>query len=1445
MSGGGTSGSVSLALDLHELSALGAEASTSDYVSIVDSTDNSTKKVLISNLPFGSGSGDITAVVAGAGLSGGATSGSATLSIPNQGSVSAGAYTNSNITVDARGIITDISNGSSGSTPNNSTITITAGTGLSGGGDFTTNQSSNETLTMNIDATVATLTGTQTLTNKIIRADDGTDSAPSLSFDADTDTGFYRPAANQIAVVAGGARQLLFKDGSVEPYLDSDVTFGTDSFRFNIGYWDVIDSKNFKVDGVQGSDGQVLTSTGSGVAWETPNVGDITGVTAGTGLSGGGNSGSVTLSVDSTVATLTGTQTLTNKTLTSPTIATPTITGTLDETGDIDISSLYGRLNFKKDSNGNVNNDAIFFINGSDQYAGAVKYFHSTNELRFDANQATQLHISDGAIFPPVDNDVDLGTSSLKFKDSFFGLVDAENFKINGGQGSDGQVLTSTGSGVAWETPASSGISWSTAVDANIVPDTDNAYDIGSATNEFRHGYFDGTVNCDGLNIAGNVVAGNSHLYIIGGGSQESRANIFLPNNETNMKIQGSSTSNTDIILDTRYTSGTGQILLKTKGQTRFSIGASGEFKIGTAAGTSGQVLTSGGSGNVPTWTTPSSSNGTVTSVSAGTGMTQSGTSTVNPTLNVIGGTGITANADDIEIDTSVVATLTGTQTLTNKTLTDPTIRLATAYSTTPALSFTGDTNTGITHNGGNGFSFIHGGSIKTTFASTGLKINSSTYKIHADGSDKLNIWGGSDGSAAVRINDNYDLPITDGSANQVIQTNGSGTLSFATISGGASDIGELSDATTYGSTNVGLGSGALDALAESGGNHPLHNTALGINAGTAITTGDNTVAIGYNALKTLTTGVESTAVGYLSLEDLTSGSYSTAVGVRSLSNFTTGWGNTGVGHDALWSENGAGTGSQNTAIGYQAMKGAVGGGVGITGSFNVGLGSHANSRIANGTANVAVGHQANNNVSSGSYNIGIGMRANQNVTTGSRNIAIGHEAMNGYDTENDNIAIGYDALGGDIAGGEFNIAIGNYTLDSLTSADRSIAIGYQAGTAVTTGGDHVMIGHTAGAAITNQATGVFIGYRAGFSSTGYSETIVGSQAGTSGTGYNTVVGHNAMTYGTGSANTFIGWDAGLGVQGNAASQNVGLGAGSLKDLTTGSYNLAAGRNAGQNITSGQKNIILSSNNGASSLTTGSYNVLIGNADVSSATVGQSLTISDGSGTIKWIEGDNSGSVNLPNSKLKINGSQGSNGQVLSSTGSGIAWADAGGGNSFQLNKWSQYDKMCITSQAPYGNRGDMTATRFITLGQAGFPFVALDGGDIQKVEVNVTQAATGDIYIAFYEDNNGLPSTLKGFATISSASTGNISTTSLSSTVTLTQGKQYWCVINGTTNYSAYVKAVNAKYRSVLQSPWTSNTGTIVMWNSNTSSPSNYTTLGTPSQTDGGSVPMVSIIMS
>ena len=77
----------------------------------------------------------------------------------------------------------------------------------------------------------------------------------------------------------------------------------------------------------------------------TGEVGDITGVTAGTGISGGGTSGTVTVSIDTAVtADLTTAQTLTNKTLTSPILTTPALgtpaSGTLTNTTGLPISGL-------------------------------------------------------------------------------------------------------------------------------------------------------------------------------------------------------------------------------------------------------------------------------------------------------------------------------------------------------------------------------------------------------------------------------------------------------------------------------------------------------------------------------------------------------------------------------------------------------------------------------------------------------------------------------------------------------------------------------------------------------------------------------------------------------------------------------------------------------------------------------------------------------------------------------------------------------------------------------------------------------------------------------------------------------------------------------------------------------------------------------------------------
>lgn len=73
-----------------------------------------------------------------------------------------------------------------------------------------------------------------------------------------------------------------------------------------------------------GTTGQVLSKasdTDMDFTWINNDQGDITAVTAGTGLTGGGTSGTVTLSIDTgATVDLTTAQTLTNKTLTAPII---------------------------------------------------------------------------------------------------------------------------------------------------------------------------------------------------------------------------------------------------------------------------------------------------------------------------------------------------------------------------------------------------------------------------------------------------------------------------------------------------------------------------------------------------------------------------------------------------------------------------------------------------------------------------------------------------------------------------------------------------------------------------------------------------------------------------------------------------------------------------------------------------------------------------------------------------------------------------------------------------------------------------------------------------------------------------------------------------------------------------------------------------------------------
>jgi hypothetical protein len=128
-----------------------------------------------------------------------------------------------------------------------------------------------------------------------------------------------------------------------------------------------------------GTTGQILakaSNTNMDFTWVTNDVGDITAVTAGTGLSGGGTSGAVTLSIDTaTTVDLTTAQTMTNKTLTSPIINTPKIASTYSAKTD--------NYTFASGDEGN-----IFSMN-----AATAKQFSIPTDATFNFAVGTEINV--------------------------------------------------------------------------------------------------------------------------------------------------------------------------------------------------------------------------------------------------------------------------------------------------------------------------------------------------------------------------------------------------------------------------------------------------------------------------------------------------------------------------------------------------------------------------------------------------------------------------------------------------------------------------------------------------------------------------------------------------------------------------------------------------------------------------------------------------------------------------------------------------------------------------------------------------------------------------------------------------------------------------------------------------------------------------------------------
>jgi len=288
--------------------------------------------------------------------------------------------------------------------------------------------------------------------------------------------------------------------------------------------------------------------------------------------------------------------------------------------------------------------------------------FETPNEIHFYADNTEQVYLGDNIFGPESDSDVDLGATGVRWKDAFVdsvtatGNVAAATITATGDITTEGDVIAKNyivSSSVTHMTQSflsGSTIFGDDTLDTHIF--TGSLLITGSAPTDIT------TTNSIfvGNDITGSIISGSSLLGVVGTATQGTIDHDSLANFVADEHVAHGDVS---IIAGAGLTGG-GTIAAN---RTINVVGGTGiTANANEITTTDGEIVHDSLSGFVANEHIDHSG----VSVTAGTGLTGGGTIAATRTLNVIGGDGITANANDIAI-TAAQTTITS---LINSSLT-------------------------------------------------------------------------------------------------------------------------------------------------------------------------------------------------------------------------------------------------------------------------------------------------------------------------------------------------------------------------------------------------------------------------------------------------------------------------------------------------------------------------------------------------------------------------------------------------------------------------------------------------------------------------------------------------------------------------------------------------------------------------------------------------------